>query len=398
LIFQSIDDKNECVGVYSEGKLYYENFPDDLSRTWKYTGAISDPHVEFAWLYAQGLSVREACPAELVDDQHRAQKRLKAYLKSFSLAKINMRDHCIFDLVPADFLKQFCEIKNQITEHVFNTYSRPAHYEHLHEIQKLLYKIKYQNLNLNNEHCKELYYSSANRARVLKLLDGPQFIDYNMFGTVTGRLTTNPGSFPMLTVQKDFRKLIKPNNDWFLSLDYNAAELRCFLALTDQAQPQEDMHDWNVRNIYHDAEQTPTRQEAKVRFFAWLYDPYSKDTISASHYDKEKLLDTWYDSEYIGTPHGRQIKVDSRRALNYLLQSTTSDLVLERAVALDKYLENKKSFISHIVHDEVVIDLADEDRSLVPEMKELFSHNKLDKFLVRLTCGKNYHDLKELAL
>jgi hypothetical protein len=65
---------------------------------------------------------------------------------------------------------------------------------------------------------------------------------------------------------------------------------------------------------------------------------------------------------------------------------------------LDKFLENKKSFVSHIVHDEIVIDLADEERVLVPEIKDIFANNKLDKFLVNLSCGKNYGELKELQL
>jgi len=80
------------------------------------------------------------------------------------------------------------------------------------------------------------------------------------------------------------------------------------------------------------------------------------------------------------------------------VQSTTSDLVIDRAVEIDKFLQNKKSFVSHIVHDEIAIDLSDEDRGLVPEIKEIFSNNKLDKFMVNLSAGKNYHDLEELKI
>ena len=46
-------------------------------------------------------------------------------------------------------------------------------------------------------------------------------------------------------------------------------------------------------------------------------------------------------------------------------------------MAIDKFLKDKKSFISHIVHDEIVIDLADGERELVPDIKNLFSNNKL---------------------
>jgi hypothetical protein len=394
LFFQTIDDKQECVGVYCDGKLYYDNFPDTLTHTWKYSGSLLEEDIHYACLYANGLTLAEACPVALEPDLTRAQKRFRAYLKSFQLAKIDMRDHCVFDMVPEDFLKQFCEIKNKITEHVFNTYEKPAAYEHLHEVQKLLYKIRYQNLNLNNENCKELYYSSTSRSRANLLIQGPQYIDYNLFGTVTGRLTTHTKSFPILTVRKDFRKLLKPHNEWFLSLDYNAAEVRTFIALAGEEQPQEDVHQWHIKNLI---KSEISREESKVKFFAWIYNPDST-MAEFAQYRREELLERWYDGTHIETLFKRKIKVDKRKALNYLIQSTTADLVLDRAIAIDKYLRDKKSFISHIVHDEIVIDLADSERDLVPEIKALFAANQLDTFLVNLSCGKNYYDLKELDL
>jgi hypothetical protein len=327
-------------------------------------------------------------------DRRKAQKRLQAYLKSFQLAKVNMRDHCIFDLVPQDFLKQFCEIKNKITEYVCETYTRPGCYDHLQEVQKLLYKIRYQTLNLNNEDCKTLFHSSANRRRAQNTLQGPRYIDYNLFGTVTGRLTTQANSFPILTLQKEFRKLVKPCNDWLLSLDYNGAEVRTFIALAGGEQPQEDVHQWHIKNLI---KEEISRQEAKVKFFAWIYNNESA-TTEFEQYKREQVVERWYDGELVTTPFKRKIKVDKRKALNYIIQSTTADLVMERAIALDKFLEDKQSFVSHIVHDEVVIDLVDSERDLVPQIKEVFAENKLDTFLVNLTCGKNYGELQELTL
>ena len=112
MIFQAIDDKTECIGIYCDGKLYFDNFPDQLTKTWKYTGSLKETDVEYGSLLAEGQSLADVCPVDLQPDLNRAQKRLQAYLKSFQLAKVDMRDHCIFDLVPQDFLKQFCEIKN----------------------------------------------------------------------------------------------------------------------------------------------------------------------------------------------------------------------------------------------------------------------------------------------
>lgn len=394
MIFQTIDDKERCIGIYTDGKLFYDNFPDNLTQTWRYTGSLKENTVEYAWLYCNGQSLDSVVPPEMGALLKKAQKRLQAYLKSFQLAKINMRDHCIFDLVPQDFLKEFCEIKNKISEHVFSTYERPDNYEHLESVEKLLYKIKYQNLNLNNENCKELYYLSMNRRRANLLLQGPSHIDYNLFGTITGRLTTRSESAPVLTLKKEFRKLIKPHHDWFLSLDYNAAEVRTFIALAGEEQPQEDVHEWHIKNLIEDE---LTREDAKIRFFAWLYN-YDSNDDEFGKYHRDALLEKWYHDGHITTPLKRKILVDNRKALNYLIQSTTADLVLDRAVEIDEYLEDHRSFVSHIVHDEIVIDLADNERHLVPEIKSIFAKNQLDTFLVNMKAGKNYFELNELEL
>ena len=394
MIFQTLDDKRECVGVYADGKLYFDNVPSNLTKTWKYTGSLKDKNVEYAWLYCNGKNLEQAVTEDMLPELVKTQRRFKAYMKSFQIAKINMREHCVFDLVPADFLKQFCEIKNKITEHVFENYEKPENYEYLTKVQELLYKIKYQDLNTNNEGCKNLFYRTRDREKIKNLLDGPNHIDYNLFGTITGRLTTNPESFPILTIRQDYRKIIKPHNDFFLSLDYNGAEVRTFLGLSGNKQPESDIHQWNVDNIF-DGEMD--RDIAKTVFFAWLYNPDSK-TIETNQYDRNKLLDEWFKDGVIKTPFKRSIKVNVGKAFNYLLQSTTADLVLERAVKIDKFLEGKKSFISHIIHDEIVIDLAEEEKEITPEIKSIFSTTPFGKYMVNLNAGKNYFDLKELNL
>lgn len=389
MIFQAIDDKNECVGVYANGRLDFKNKPSNLTRTWKYSGSITDDAVEYAWLYSGGRNLEECCPSDLQDDLSRSQKKMRAYMKSFEIAKVNLRDHCIYDLIPHDFLLEFCEIKNKITEHVFDNYSKPSNYDHLDSVQKLLHKIKYQNLNLDISDCRQLASSTNHRTQVKKLMTN-KCIDYDLFGTVTGRLTTKPNSFPMLTLKKELRQVMKPHNDLFLALDYNGAEVRTLIELQGGEQPDEDIHEWNAKHLF---EQEITRDECKVRFFAWLYEPDS-DEIETELYDKNSLLDKWYDGACVHTPYGRVIEVERRKAFNYLIQSTTADRVLEKAVKIDKLLEEHKSFVSHIIHDEIVLDYHDSERNLISQIKDIFE----DGFMSSLRGGKDGYNLKSVSI
>ena len=76
----------------------------------------------------QGRNITDCCPEDLCNELQATQRKMKAYLKSFTIAKVNMADHCVFDLIPHDFLVRFCDIKNKITEHVFEEYEKPDNY------------------------------------------------------------------------------------------------------------------------------------------------------------------------------------------------------------------------------------------------------------------------------
>jgi hypothetical protein len=163
-----------------------------------------------------------------------------------------------------------------------------------------------------------------------------------------------------------------------------------FLELAGEKQPDYDIHDWNVRNVFANA---LTRDEAKIEFFGWLYNSLEHADLGKT-YNKAKVLNEWYDGEHITTPYQRKIAVDDFRALNYLIQSSTADRVLSKAVIIDKMLEERKSFVSHILHDEIVIDFDNEDRDIIMGIKETFE----DGFLSSMKAGKNYFELKELNL
>ena len=110
------------------------------------------------------------------------------------------------------------------------------------------------------------------------------------------------------------------------------------------------------------------------------------------------MLTQHWQGGIVSTPFGREIKVDRSKALNYLIQSTTSDAFLTQCHKIWQKLSEYKTNIAFLLHDSVVLDFASDERHLIPEMIDLFSQNDLGKFKVNVAIGKNYGDMRGLAI
>ena len=179
----------------------------------------------------------------------------------------------------------------------------------------------------------------------------------------------------------------------FLELDLNGAEIRTLLALSGKKQPNHDIHEYNKEVLTGGS----TRKEAKARFFAWLYNPEASDKDLEKLYNKDVYRE-FYKEGYITTPFNRKLKVDNRKALNYLTQSTTSDIVLESAYNIMNFLKGKNSFVAFTMHDSVVLDFCKKEHSLVTQIKNIFETNIFGNFLSTVSIGKNYGNLKEIKI
>lgn len=390
MTFVALDNKDWCKGIYHRGQLHFDKLPEDLNRTWKYSSYLSDRDVLYASLYTQGKSIDDVCPEHLQEEWQHYKKRLKAYHNSFVEAKVDLEQNCFFDLVPDQFLLELCETKVKIIDSVFHTTEKPANYQLLLGAEKIIHEISQQDLNVDLDVLKNNLHDT--RARTLmRRVKGKNKITYNLFGSKTGRLSIMPGTFPILNLDKEYKSIIKPQNDLFIELDFNAAEVRTLLSLSGQEQPNGDIHEWNAKRL------GITREEAKTEIFAWLY---GSKRVDGTKYEKlfklDKVMDQYYDGFKIKNYFNRLINSDQFHSLNYLVQSTTSDLVLERLVKINNLILKRKSFISFLVHDSVVIDLAKEDKELVNLMVDIFSDTRLGRFPVNISAGKNYGELRKI--
>jgi len=394
MLFQLMDSKADCAGTYLSGQFIWDKIPEGISQTWSYSDHLFGRQIEYANLMVSGRSIDDVCPNHLVERWQSVKGLLKAHFKAFSTSKIDLDDVCFYDVVPQKHLRHYFETKNEITRWVFENVEQPANYNFLKRVHASVRELAKYQVNLNSF---GIYVSSADCMKAKHLYeqfgDTKPNVDFNIFGTITGRLTTKKNSFPILNLKSELKSFVRPNNDVFLELDFNAAEVRTMLALQNHIQPEGDIHEWNIENVFTEA---LSREEAKTKLFAWLYNPSSK-TIKSDFYNRESLLEEYYDGEQIKTPFGRTIACPLRKALNYLLQSSSSDNTLERFCKISNFLRATRSHVAFVVHDSVVIDLHKDDRQLIPRMVEMFGNTRLGQFKVNCSIGKNLGDMREFT-
>jgi len=256
----------------------------------------------------------------------------------------------------------------------------------LSEISTKKIKLDHNFLNTNRHKLKV-------RSLIEKLKKTNPYVKYKQFGTTTGRLTVTPSSFPIMTLDKDVRDVVLPDNDWILELDYNAAELRVFLGLSDHEQPEGDLHKWNSTFLKKD------RQHAKRSVIAYMYggkslddgeleDLYNVKSVKKKHYDPQ--------AEEVRNLFGRKIKSDDFHAVNYTIQSTTAEIVFRNMVKINDLLKNHKSSVKFCLHDSIVLDFSNEDRELLEEVRDIFSTTPFGKFPTKVSAGKNFGKMKEM--
>jgi len=404
MYFQTLDDKTSCVGIYTNGRLWFEedSFPEDLTTTWDYVPYMDNSSLELASLYLQGKPIGNSIPEFLQDDWEDVSLKLESFKRSFDIGKINLEQNCFYDLVPQRFLIELCEVRNKITQHVLEKIEKPKRYEFYKQVRIMLGEIEQHQVNIDKRFLKSFLNDSKFHRVAETIMSAAPFVRYNQFGTKTGRLSCASGAFPILTLPKVLKSSLQPTNDFYLELDFNGAEVRTLLGLLEKSQPTFDVHEFHQQEVFEDKF---SREEAKIAFFAWLYGSNShKDSASnmklQSFYDREKLLKTYWNDGIVKTFYGKEIPNTSKHhALNYIIQSTAAELTLKQSLKVHHLIKTKGtgSFLAFIVHDSIVIDMKKEDLRLLEGILFLMGSTNFGNFLVNKKIGKNLGNMKEFS-
>lgn len=405
MLFQTLDDKTECAGIYADNQLVFDPdiFPPTLSHTWKYAPYLRGLDVEYASLYLEGRSIKDVIPEYLEEDWDDVSQKILAFKRSLAISQVDTQENCFFDLVPERFLIEFCEVKNKITEYVISKVPKPSRYEFYNHVAMMLEDLSHRPVSIDRARVSAYLQDPKLKNHAKSILAAEPYVRYNQFGTKTGRLTTKKGGLPILTMGRDFRSAVQPTNDYFVELDFNGAEVRTLLGLLGKEQPLGDVHEFHLEEIFTEIS---NRDAAKVAFFAWLYGSrsaalHSEVTKLEMYYQKDQLLEEYWDGNTVRTPFRKTIKDASRHhALNYLIQSTAAELTLKQAVKLEYLLrtQSQGSHIAFLIHDAVVIDMKKEDEDLLKSLVKLMSSTNFGKFMVNIKRGKTLGSMKDIQI
>ena len=392
MYFSVLDNKADCFGYYQNGQLHYDNPPEEMKVTWKHSETLSTGLYEYISVLSRADTLKEVCPLELKQDFEKVDNKMRAYYKSFLTSQVDLNENCFFDLVPQQFLLDYFSVKQEIMKHIYENTPKTENYDFDCRLHEMLSTISRQPIRLDEDFIKRYYYKPKLRDILKK---NKTKVTYKQFGTVTGRLSVTPSSFPIMTLDKEYRKAVLPTNDWILELDYNAAELRVFLGLSGHEQPQGDLHKWNSTFLKTD------RQQAKRSVIAYMYGSknydvgelealYNVKNVKEKHFNPKK--------EQVTNLYGRKIKSDEFHAVNYTIQSTAAEISLRNILKIFHLLKDRKSSVKFCLHDSVIIDFSDEDRDIIYEIKDLFCNTPLGIFPSNIKAGKNFGDMKELKI
>tara|TARA_R100001460_G_scaffold14464_7_gene32355 strand:+ start:927 stop:2147 length:1221 start_codon:yes stop_codon:yes gene_type:complete len=404
-LFQTLDDKSECVGLYIDKELNFDlaEIPSSLSKTWRYVPYLKGKDIDYINLYLEGDSLKSVLPEYLLDDWEDISNKLLAFKRSLVTAGVSLEENCFYDLVPRRFLIEYCELQNKITLYVEKNIPQPTRYPFYKFVHILLRDLEEYDVKIDRKFISSFSTSPKLKNYASRILDGSSKIKYKQFGTKTGRLSCSRDSFPILTLPTELRGGVIPRNDYFLEIDFNGAEIRTLLGLLEKPQPSEDVHQYNMTQVFGGS---LSRERAKTAFFAWLYGSRTAVTSQErsrleSFYGADKIIKKYWDGKTVTTAYGKVIPDTSKHhALNYIIQSTTAELVIKQALKIKYFLESRQAItkLVFLVHDSIVLDVKKEDVGLIKDVLALFGNTNFGKYRVNLKQGKSLGTLKRVSM
>jgi DNA polymerase-1 len=210
------------------------------------------------------------------------------------------------------------------------------------------------------------------------------------------------------------RRLVIPRDDYrMVSFDYSQMEVRMFLLYVGQPEmialmkkEKIDFHGEAAKIAFKVTEDDPEfsfyRQAAKTITFGVIYgigknklaqdmgvSPQQAQQYKNTYFANMKGSRQFFDRVvktietrgWVRNKYGRIYKVPNNwgyKAVNYLVQGTSADILSERMINIDEFLQPYKTNMLMQIHDEIIFEVHKDEIHIVPDIKKIMLANSLN--------------------
>ena len=214
------------------------------------------------------------------------------------------------------------------------------------------------------------------------------------------------------------RRIVIPRKNYnMVAFDYSQMEVRMFLLYVGQPEMLAlmekggiDFHSETAKIAFNIKEDHPEwefyRQAAKSITFGVIYG-IGKDKLGhemgvspteAAKYKKQyfenmkgsreffnKVVGTIQTRGWVRNKYGRIYHIPKKdwgyKAVNYLVQGTSAEILSERMIKVDQFLSKYKSNLLVQIHDEIIVEIHSDEMYLIPTIQRLLLDNSLGMHL-----------------
>jgi len=337
-------------------------------------------------------------------DYREYSSKINAHLNSFRISKIDARQYQQDQLIPADLIQKFYAERASL---IFDLYADfkdnqviDFYKDQMFSNIKALHHVSKKPLLIDTEVTENIHnhYISSIKKNVI---ENKLYLKFNAVGAKTGRLTFRKGSPNIYGIPKKFRNcIVAPKDCKIYQFDYKSFQPRLAIFSTEDESFKDRFR--NTDDIYSIF--PGDRSKNKIAFIAWMFSNM-KNEMFGSEAKPIQALRTKLFKEASATGRltnyfGRVLHFSDEKSnvvfQNYIT-SLEVDVILTITRWINKVLFRRHSRILFPFHDAIVMQINDNEETIVKHIKhfmESFYINKFGtKFPVEVSCGRNLGEL-----
>lgn len=337
-------------------------------------------------------------------------QRLKAHIKSYKIAKINIKNYSNGQLFSSSLIKDYYNEKQRIIYELFKKIEDKDLLDYyansFFAFLKCIYKTNLHEININLDKIKEdkTHFSDVIRKNTI---NNKTRIKINPIGAKTGRMSCEKGSINIYTLPKNLRNCIESNsNCQFVQMDYKSFQPRLAIFSVDDKNFKNRFA--NVDDIYSTF--SGEREKNKIEFISWMFSEREDEKFQseAKCIDnlRTKLYDIACEEGKIITPFGRILyfrKEPKHTIFQNYITSLEADCIITAYVEMSKFFQQKQ-FRSRILapfHDSIIFELDKSEICAIKDIQCSMENLFVDKifyckFPINVKVGDNLGDMNEI--